>query len=313
MTQSILAASSVNVGMSAPPASGWDIHCHTVFSDGTCTPRELADLAVRSGLHGVAIADHDTCVGWPFMMFEAERVGLPVLLGTEITSDMDGVSVHMLAFQYDPHDLVMESLFRRTRQARLDRARAMVRALSRDYPITWNLVVAQAHEGDATTIGRPHIADALVAAGVCTDRSEAFSGILSSSSPYYIPTPSPYAPDVVAAVHAAGGVSVIAHAGDRSRGSSLLSDEYFGVLVDAGLDGVEVWHRGNQADQRERLLGLARRWSLLVTGGSDWHGAGKPNLLGENLTGDETVAAIMERGVPFKELRIQPRALSPNR
>ena len=296
-----------------PPDHGWDIHCHTVFSDGTRTPEELAQASLDLGLHGVSITDHDTCVGWPVMLHEARRVGLPVLLGTEITSVLDGASVHMLAFGYAPHDQAMGMMFDGTRRSRLERARRMVDALSRDFPITWDMVLDQAHEGDDTTIGRPHIADALVAAGVYDSRSQAFAGVLSSSSPYYIPTPAPSALDVVQAVRTAGGVSVIAHAGDRGRGSSLLSDKGLESLADAGLDGVEIWHRGNLVDQRVRLANFAFRRGLLMTGGSDWHGAGKPNLLGENLTDDDTVAAIRERSVPIRELRIQPRALSPNR
>ena len=94
-----------------------------------------------------------------------------------------------------------------------------------------------------------------------------------------------------------GGVIVIAHPGDRRRNDTLLSDAQIGMLVDAGLDGLEVWHRGNLPDQRRRLLDLARKYGLLVTGGSDWHGAGKPNALGENLTDAATVERIVERGV----------------
>lgn len=127
-------------------------------------------------------------------------------------------------------------------------------------------------------------------------RSDAFADAISSHSKYYIPTPSPTTTQVVQAVNEAGGVSVVAHAADPSRNRVLLSDSQIGRLVDEGLDGLEVWHRGNPEPERQRLLKLAQRYHLLVTGGSDWHGAGKPNALGENLTDDETVAKIVERG-----------------
>lgn len=281
----------------APPSAGWDLHCHTVFSDGRQTPDDMVREAYECGLHGVAIADHDTTAGWADAVKAAERYRLPLIRGTEVTADASGISVHMLAYQYDPRDARIVDLFASLRAARLARTKRMVELISKDYPITWDDVLAQIREGDETTVGRPHIADALVAAGAYPDRSAAFAGAVGSRSPYYIPTPSPDAADVVRAVRQAGGVSVIAHAGDPSRNRRLLSDADIETLIDAGLDGLEVWHRGNPPQQRERLLALARRHNLLVTGGSDWHGkGGKPNKLGENLTDDDTVACIIERG-----------------
>ena len=147
-----------------------------------------------------------------------------------------------------------------------------------------------------TTIGRPHIADALVAAGVYRTRSEAFADAVSATSKYYIPTPSPTTHEVLAAVAAAGGVVIIAHPGAVNRNVTLLSDSQIETLIEEGLDGLEVWHRDNPPQQRERLYAIAQTHQLLVTGGSDWHGAGKPNHLGENLTDDETVAEIVRRG-----------------
>ncbi|WEV63646.1 PHP domain-containing protein [Bifidobacterium sp. ESL0732] len=278
------------------PALGWDLHCHTVFSDGTKTPAELVDLACANGLHGVAITDHDTTAGWADAQKAAESCGLPLLRGSEITAQDHHVSVHMLAYQYDPENEGIVDLFRSTREARVERAKRMVSLLSKDFPITWDDVMGQTKKGDETTVGRPHMADALVTAGFYRTRSEAFAGAISSSSKYYIPTPSPSALQVVEVVEQAGGVSVVAHPADYSRNRVLLSDEQIGRLADAGLGGLEVWHRGNGTEDRERLSGLARKFGLLVTGGSDWHGDGKPNKLGENLTADDVVAQIVERG-----------------
>lgn len=287
-----------------PPRTGWDIHCHTVFSDGTETPDVLFAEAARIGLVGVGISDHDTTAGWGAAEEASRRAGLPLLRGTEITADDDGVSVHMLAFQYDPRNRHICELFETTRTARLARVRHMVDLLARDFPITWQSVLEQVKEGNRTTVGRPHIADALVAAGVYPTRSDAFADAVSSSSKYYIPTPSPSTHEVVHAVGEAGGVTIIAHAGDRSRNKRLLSDDQINRLVDEGLDGLEVWHRGNDPEQRARLLGIARRRGLLVTGGSDWHGAGKPNRLGENLTDTAVIAEIVRRGaIPLYDVR----------
>ena len=155
-----------HVNYAEPPAQGWDIHCHTVFSDGTETPRTLVAQARKLGLHGVAIADHDTTAGWGEATEASEEIGLPLLLGTEITAVDEDVSVHMLAFQYDPSNDHISSMFANTRAARLHRTKRMVERLSQDFPITWDDVLAQVKEGERTTIGRPHIADALVAAGV---------------------------------------------------------------------------------------------------------------------------------------------------
>ncbi|MBT1174760.1 PHP domain-containing protein [Bifidobacterium sp. LC6] len=281
----------------APPKTGWDIHCHTVFSDGTETPGAMARECKTLGLKGVAISDHDTTAGWQDAEAGARAVGLPLLRGTEITATDQGVSVHMLGFQYDPESPHIVNLFAATRAARLRRTQHMVELMAKDYPISWESVLAQVKEGGKTTIGRPHIADALVSAGVYRNRSEAFADAVNSSSKYYIPTPSPTTHEVVAAVKEAGGVILVAHAADVSRNRRLLSDEQIAALANEGLDGLEVWHRGNPPEQRVRLLGLCRRFGLLVTGGSDWHGAGKPNLLGENLTDDATVAEIVRRGV----------------
>ena len=287
----------IRVGTAAPPAEGWDIHCHTVFSDGTETPCTLLKEARSLRLHGVAIADHDTTSGWQDALDASRQIGLPLLRGTEITAVDENVSVHMLAFQYYPLNADISEMFASTRDARLRRTKRMVELMAQDFPITWDDVLAQVREGKRTTIGRPHIADALVAAGVYETRSDAFSDAVSATSKYYIPTPSPTTHDVVAAVKGAGGVVVIAHAGDPRRNRTLLTDRQIESLITEGLDGLEVWHRGNPPEQRERLLAIANRHDLLVTGGSDWHGKGKPNALGENLTDDETVQEIINRGV----------------
>jgi predicted metal-dependent phosphoesterase TrpH len=256
----------------------------------------MVALAKESGLAGVAITDHDTTAGWSDASDAAVEYAFPVLRGTEITADDEGVSVHMLAYQYDPLDPDILAVFERTRQARLKRAKLMVAAMSKDYPITWEDVMAQVKEGEKTTVGRPHIADALVAAGIYSTRTQAFAGLCSSRSPYYLPTPSPTAHEVVAAVRAAGGVSVVAHAGDRKRNRILLSDGQIETLIEEGLNGLEVWHRDNDNEQRQRLLGIAQQHHLLVTGGSDWHGDGKPNKLGEHTTDQATVDQILNMG-----------------
>lgn len=274
----------------------WDLHCHTVYSDGTATPSDLVSEARAAGLQGVAITDHDTTAGWDDFRQAARDLNMPVLFGSEITSEDSGVFVHMLAYQYNPKDSLIVNMFALTRKRRFERTKRMVERISKDFPITWDDVLLQAKLGDLTTIGRPHIADALVKAGVFKTRSEAFAGPVSPQSPYYIPTPSPNVLEVIEAVKHAGGVVVIAHPADPSRNRVLLSDAQITSFAAAGLDGLEVYHRGNSKDQRQRLLALAQKCDLLVTGGSDWHGSGKPNCLGEETTSREVVSEILLRG-----------------
>ncbi|TCD54720.1 PHP domain-containing protein [Alloscardovia theropitheci] len=280
---------------------GWDLHCHTVFSDGTYSPTELVRIAKKEGLQGIAISDHDTIAGWDEAKKAAIVEDFPVIRGTEITSQHDDknrhVSVHVLSYLYDCEDEHVLNLYAQMRKRRLERAQLMVEKLSQDFPITWESVLEQVHEGDKTTVGRPHIADALVAAGIYENRSLAFAGAISAKSPYYIPVLSPNVADVITALKNAGGVVVLAHSGATSRNRQLLSDndiEFF--AKECGLDGLEIFHRDNSAEQRARLSTLADRLGLLKTGGSDWHGLGKPNKLGENTTDNETAMEIIHRG-----------------
>lgn len=285
-----------NASASTFSRNRWDLHCHTVYSDGTATPEDLVSQAKLAGLQGVAITDHDTTAGWEDFRSASKSSNMPVIFGSEITAEDSGVFVHMLAYQYNPQDSLIVSMFALTRKRRFERTKRMVEKMSHDFPITWDDVLAQAKLGDLTTIGRPHIADALVKAGVFQTRSEAFAGPVSTRGPYYIPTPSPNVREVIEAVKHAGGVVVIAHPADPQRNRVLLSDAQIISFAAAGLDGLEVYHRGNSKDQRQRLLALAQKCDLLVTGGSDWHGSGKPNCLGEETTSREVVSEILLRG-----------------
>lgn len=270
-----------------------DLHTHSTVSDGTESPTELMRAAAAAGLDAVALTDHDTTAGWAPAAEEADRLGLDLVPGMEVScTDHRGISVHLLCYLQDPTAPGLLAEISRARQARLGRAQRMVELIGQDYPIDWEAVQEQVGEG--ATVGRPHIADALVAAGVARDRSEAFATVLSGNSRYYVPH---YAPDAVQAVRLvreAGGVPVFAHPVARSRGR-VVGEETFEAMAEAGLAGVEVHHRDNPEDGRRRLLDYAHRHDLLVTGSSDYHGAGKPNRLGENTTEPEVLAAIREQ------------------
>lgn len=269
-----------------------DPHAHTSHSDGTDSPTELVRKAREVGLDVVGITDHDTFSGWEEAAAEAVRIGVGLVRGVEITCSADGISVHLLGLLPRPDDGPLAALLAANRSARPRRARTMVERLAADFPISWEGVLALA--GSPDTIGRPHMADALVAAGVVPDRSAAFEEILASSAPYYLKIEAPQPADAVRAVVGAGGVAVMAHPFAAKRGR-VVADVVIREMAEAGLAGLEAHHRDHTPEQREHAVALAGELGLLVTGASDYHGLGKPNGLGENLTEPAVLEAIEER------------------
>lgn len=270
-----------------------DLHTHSTVSDGTETPAELVRAALTAGLGTVAITDHDSTAGWQEAFDAAAGTGLTVVPGMELSTRHRGKSVHMLAYLIDPEHVGLREETLRIREARLVRAESIVARLAADFDISWADVVAQTSHG--ATVGRPHIADALVVRGISADRSAAFRDILHPRFGYYEPH---YAPDPVAAtklIRAAGGVPVMAHPGTRGA-ENVVSEKSMAALVSAGLIGLEVHHRENTPDAKERLLELAERFNLVVTGSSDYHGEGKPNRLGENTTEPDMLERIFAEG-----------------
>ncbi|WP_273654001.1 PHP domain-containing protein [Cellulomonas fimi] len=270
-----------------------DLHTHSSASDGTDAPADLVAAAADAGLDVVALTDHDTTAGWDEAADAAARHGVRLVRGTEVSARSAGISVHVLSYLQDPDVPALRDELERSRRSRVHRAEAMVELLAADVPITWQDVLD--HSADAVVVGRPHIADALVARGVVPDRSAAFAHLLRSDGPYHVPHYAPSAVRAVRAIRAAGGVPVFAHPGADARGR-VVPDEVFDELAAAGLAGLEIHHRDHSPAQVERLTAIAERLGLLVTGSSDYHGDGKVNRLGENLTEPHVLAAIVEQG-----------------
>lgn len=268
-----------------------DLHLHSDHSDGTERPADVVASAHAAGLGTIALTDHDTTSGWAEAAESAGSLGMTFLPGMELSARHEWRSVHVLAYLFDPDAPALRALTDRIRSSRLTRAREMAERIGRDYDLTWDDVLDQT--ATDATVGRPHLADALVAKGHVRDRGEAFAGILSPGSDYYVAL---YAPDPVTAVAAvadAGGVPIIAHPAGRA---GLLPDRIVKGMLAAGLAGFELGHRENREPALGELRELVRRRDLIVTGSSDYHGLGKPNQPGEHTTTDEMVARIIARG-----------------
>ncbi len=274
-----------------------DLHTHSSVSDGTETPTQLVQAAVAAGLGVVALTDHDSTAGWGEAFAAASGTGLTVIPGMELSTNYGPASVHMLAYLFDPLNGAMVAESARIRDGRLHRAERIVERIGRDYDLSWDDVLAQSTDGG--TLGRPHIADALVAKGHVADRSAAFQSILHWRSGYYEKY---YAPSPLAGVRmiaAAGGVPVLAHPATHGR-YRVIEEAAIAELTDAGLFGLEIQHRDNTEDGKERLFELAGKYGLAVTGSSDYHGEGKPNRLGENTTSPEVLRRIIAAGTGTK-------------
>jgi predicted metal-dependent phosphoesterase TrpH len=265
-----------------------DLHTHSTASDGTEPPAEVVASAARACLSVLALTDHDTYAGWKPAAAAVPGCGVALVRGVEISCSHEGTSVHVLAYLLDPHHPPLVRELARARESREHRIEAMVDRMAADgIPITLQEVRAVA--GPGATLGRPHIADALVARRVVATRDEAFADILRGGSPYHVPH---YAPDPVRAVELvreAGGVPVMAHPFAAARGR-VVGDDVVEEMASAGLAGLEAHHPDHDSAQRAHAVELAGRLGLLVTGSSDYHGTGKANRLGQ----ETTSAAVLE-------------------
>ncbi len=271
-----------------------DLHAHSSVSDGTETPAQLIGAAVAAGLGAVAITDHDSTAGWDAACAAATGTGLTVIPGLELSTNFGPASVHMLGYLVDRFDPQLMAVTERIRDGRLHRAERIVAKIAVDYDLDWADVIAQSTDGG--TLGRPHIADALVANGIVASREDAFGSILNWRGGYYEKYYAPSPVEGVRMIVAAGGVAVLAHPASHGKYRPM-TDAVIGQLADEGLFGLEVNHRDNTEDGKRWLLKVAKKFGLEITGASDYHGAGKPNRLGENTTTPEVLAKLVARGI----------------
>ena len=244
-----------------------DLHLHSHFSDGTYGPEELAAQARRYELAAIALTDHDSVEGCPGTAQACAAVGIEFITGTELTAEEDGNEVHILGYCVDKQNATLLTQIARFQAVRQNRIREMVARLNQlKVPLSADAVFALVN---CKAPGRPHVARALVAAGLCSSLDEAFERFLKKNRPAWVPKFKMSGAEALELIHQAGGVAVLAHPGLNR------TDEVIPGLVEAGMDGIECYHTKHSTATTERYLKLAYRFHLLVTGGSDCHGLNK--------------------------------------
>jgi 3',5'-nucleoside bisphosphate phosphatase len=244
-----------------------DLHLHTRFSDGTYTPEEVVAQAKRFELAAMALTDHDTVEGCPPTARLCEAAGIEFISGTELTAEQDGHEIHILGYLMDIQHPRLLAEIARFQAVRQNRIREMVARLNQmNVPLRVEAVFAIAN---CQSPGRPHVARALVAAKLCGNPDEAFERFLKKNRPAWVPKFKMSAAEAINLIHEAGGLAVMAHPGLNR------TDQVIPGMVESGLDGIECFHTKHSTSTSEHYLGIADRFHLLVTGGSDCHGASK--------------------------------------
>jgi predicted metal-dependent phosphoesterase TrpH len=277
-----------------------DLHLHTTASDGRLSPRALVSAAAAAGLRIVAVTDHDTIAGLAEARDAARTHGLRVVDGIEITAIEDGRDVHVLGYFFDPSDLALARLLDRQRVVRVERLREIgVRLASLGCAVDVEAIVAAAAAEPGRSVGRPLLADALVAAGHARDRRDAFDRLLGAGGPAFVPRRGPTVALAVDAIAAAGGLASLAHPALSNVDGRIPS------FVAAGLAALEARHSDHDPATEARYRELARTLGLAVSGGSDFHGEDgpgsdgdhrfSPHAFGTVTLGDEDFATLEAR------------------
>ncbi|MFT3886619.1 MAG: PHP domain-containing protein [Arachnia sp.] len=272
-----------------------DLHTHSSVSDGTDTPTGLVMKALQAGLDVIGLTDHDTFDGVAEAQEAGKRIGVRVVAGIEVSTQHDGRSVHLLGYGCDPYHRPLIQELTEIRVGRTGRIPEMVQRLT-ELGLEVTMEDVQVAAKGAPAVGRPHVADALVARGHIKDRDEAFAHWISEDGPAYVKRYACPLERAIDLIHDAGGVAVIAHPWGRG-GREVLSAPYIESLVrDHELEGIEVDHPDHDDDTRSLLFEMGARLGLVRTGSSDYHGLGKKNNpLGANLTRPTAFRDLMGR------------------
>lgn len=271
-----------------------DLHTHSLASDGTQTPGDVVRAAAAAGLDVVALTDHDTTAGWDEAVAAAQVEDVSLVRGIEVSTRYRGRGVHLLAYLPDPTYPPLQAQLVRILEGRANRIPEMLDRLARYADIHLTVDDVRAANPGTSVVGRPHVADAIVAAGHATDRSDVFDRLVGQGGPAYVDRYAAPLTEMIQAVAGAGGVTVVAHAWGR-HGPAGLTEADVAHLADQGLAGLEVDHQDHDDVARERLRAIARDLGLVVTGASDYHGLGKVDHdLGCNTTSPDDYARLLE-------------------
>jgi predicted metal-dependent phosphoesterase TrpH len=280
-------------------ASTLDLHLHSTASDGSDPPRAIAAIAAREGVKVLALTDHDALDGIPIVRELAAAEGIRVIPGVELSVSEQGLDVHVLAYGFEPEDPGMLAAIQRWRDARLERAKKMLARL-KGLGIRISLETVE-EIADGGAIGRPHVAEALLRDGVVDSLNEAFQRFLGHHARAYVPKQTVPLDQAAEIVHDAGGVTVLAHPGTLNR------DHLIPGWTKRGLDGIEVWHTKHDAAAIHRYRDMAKRFSLLMTGGSDYHGERTPGVRIGSVPVPESVLEPLDEALrALRPLRARP-------
>lgn len=274
-----------------------DLHVHTMASDGTETPSRVVEMAFDAGLAAVGICDHDTIGGLNEALAAGERMGITVVSGIEINTDSERHEIHILGYFIDPESPILSERLDHLRSERMNRGVKIVNQLNQ---IGIGISMDRVREiADGATIGRPHIARAMIEAGYVASVNSAFGKYLVRGAPGFVERYKLSPMEAIQIIRQSGGVAVMAHPASSHR------DEIIPELVDAGLQGLEAYHTDHTSHQRKRYIKLAKKYDLVVTGGSDYHG---PNMTKDIPVGNATCdASVVHR---LHELAEQRRSHS---
>lgn len=272
--------------------SGYDLHTHSNRSDGTLPPAEVMVLAAQRDLAGVALTDHDTFDGLEEAGSTASDLGLDFVPGIEFSAEHDGASLHILGYWVDPGDAVIEAELLRLTATRFRRGEMIVEKLRE---LGFDISIERVRElagGDA--IARPHIAEAMVEAGIVADEKEAFDRYISDDGAAYVPKHALPPMEALRLIGEAGGVCVLAHPG-MWRGSETVPDELIEEMAAGGMVGLEVRHPDHDEVMRAKYAAIAERLGLVATAASDCHGERYGFRMGAERTDEETFTALKQR------------------
>ncbi|MCB1149430.1 MAG: PHP domain-containing protein [Chlamydiia bacterium] len=266
-----------------------DLHCHSTCSDGTCTPQEIVDLALKSGLSGLSITDHDTVAAFEMAAPYAAQKGLQLLPGVEFSSVFNEESVHILAYGFSPKNPHILHFCERHKLRRDERNSAIIELLKRHrMPIDPHELTRPGPAGPPRSVGRPHIAQQMIKLGYVSDIREAFQKYLGEGKPCYHPGDRPTVQETLDLIHSAGGVAIIAHPHLIKRKKIVKK------LLEMEFDGIEAYYAKFPMNQEQIWVERAQERAWIVTGGSDFHGAVKEHIpLGASWTPKETFDNLM--------------------